>query len=664
MNAADQVLFADAAKAVGEAWSRGWAPPNSIPPSEWAEANVYVGGAEKGPYRIDRTPYAREPMDCLSVDSPVQDVALMWAAQTGKSQLVNNLLAYWASIEPAPMMHVQPTLNMAKRYSHSRIAPLIATSPALRAIFAPKRSRDESSTTLYKEFAGGVVVIAGANSAADLRSLAVRYAQCDEVDGYPMDVDGEGDPLELVRARQTTYEPIRKTLYTSTPTDDHTSRIKPLFERWSREYFHVPCPHCGQHQRLVREQLKWDPAAQQAPWYECAGCHQQIDERHKATMLAAGVWVAENPGAAGGYARSFHLNALYSPLGWYSWRQFVDEYLAAEAAKARGDTTKWKPFVNTRLAETFKDETETSDPRKLRERAEAYALRVVPAGACILTASADVQGNRIEFLVVGWGEGDECWIVDRGVLWGEPADLLSGKDDRLDQQLRTVYRNVHGNELRIMATAIDSGGHYTHDVYMFTRQRRHRHIFAVKGESRPSKPVLGRPVPVDIDYRGTKVKGGAQLWFIGADTGKELIYNRLRIEAPGPGYIHHSNQLDEDFYEQLCSEVIRLVYHRGRARREWVLPGGKRNEVLDMMVYNVAAAVYAGVTRVTAARWEELRRTLGPSLFASPADAPAPVAAIVEATPSERVTPAPVVTTPPPASSWLGERGRDWLNRG
>lgn len=674
-----ELTLAPAAPIVGTAWADGWAPPASIKPSEWAEANIHVGGVEKGPYSTARTPYAREPMDCLAIDSPVQDVALIWAAQTGKSQIINNLLGYWARVEPAPIMLVQPTLNVAKRYSHRRIAPLIANSPALREVFATRRSRDEASTTLMKEFTSGVLVIAGANAAADLRSMDVRYELLDEIDAYPQDVDGEGDPIELARGRQTTYEPVRKTLYTSTPTDELSSRIKPLFTSWTQEYFHVPCPFCGHHQRLEFARLKWEPDAPDAPWYECAGCNGKIDERHKATMLPAGVWVADNPGAGGGTARSFHLSGLYSPLGWYSWRHLVRAYLKAEEAKTKGDTALWKPFLNMRLAETYKEAADTSDPGKIKERAEAYALRTPPAEVGILTAACDVQGNRIELLVIGWGEGEESWVIDRAVFWGDPAELLSGKDSRLDDALRTVYRNVHGAELRIVATAIDSGGHYTHDVYMFCRQRRHRHIFAVKGESRPSKPVLGKPTPVDIDYRGSKVKGGAQLWFVGSDTGKELVYNRLRIEAAGPGCIHHSTELDGDFYDQLCSEVIRLVSHRGRTRREWVLPAGRRNEALDMMVYNVAAAIYAGIPRMTAARWDELRRTLGPSLFTGPVaepaaatDAPAPAAspAPVSAAPLSEQPTASAVPTPvapraptPARSDWLGDRTRDWLKR-
>lgn len=655
--------LASAAPVVNKAWADGWAPPPSINVTAWAEKHIVVSGAEKGDYRADRTPYVREVLDCMSVDSPVQDVALMWAAQTAKSTVLNNCIGYWAAIEPASIMLVQPTLNMAKRYSRRRISKLIQESATLRELFVTSRSRDEASTTLMKDFIGGVLVIAGANSAPDLRSIDVRYAQMDEIDGYPRDVDGEGDPCELVTARQTTYEPVRKTMYTSTPTDELSSRIKPLFMQWTQEYYHVPCPHCGAYQKLEFDRLKWTADATEV-WYECSACASRIDERYKAQMLPQGAWVAANPGVGKGRARSFHLNALYSPLGWYSWARLVEQYLKAVAAKDRGDRTLWKVFVNTRLAETSKEDDETSDPKKIQARAEVYALRTVPECACILTAAADVQGNRIELLVIGWGEGDECWVIDRAVFWGDPSELLSGKDARLDDALRATYRNVHGHDLRIVAAGVDSGGHYTHDVYMFARQRRHRHIFAVKGESRPGKPVLGKPVPVDVDYRGSKIKGGAQLWFVGTDTGKDLIYNRLRIAAPGPGYIHTSTELEPDFYEQLVSEAIRLVYYRGRPRREWILPAGRRNEILDMMNYNVAAAIYAGVTRMTAARWEELRRTLGPSLFTTAvtssttadsdqgASAPVPAAAAPEA-------PAPA----PAAGSWLGDRTQNWLRR-
>lgn len=625
-------MFQDGGATYAEGWAAGWAPPLAMLVSEWAEANMVLSGkaaSEPGPYRVNRTPYCREPMDAMAASSPAEEVVLIWGAQTGKSTIANACLGYWADIEPAPVMFVQPTLTLAKRYSRQRISPLVEDCKALREKFATNRSRDESNTTLMKDFRGGVLVMAGANSAADLRSMPVRYLLLDEVDAYPQDVDGEGDPCELAEKRQSTFA-RKKRIRTSTPGDELISRIEPAFEASSRARYHVPCPHCGGLQALKWANIKWRENDPRTAHYVCEHCGAEIEEHHKATMLpelghgGLARWVHEDPEAKGGRVRGYHLSTLYSPLGWVSWAQLVQEFLDAKRAADLGDVTTLKTFVNTRLAETWKDQGDQADPHALAARAKAhddYTLGTVPAGALILTGAADVQGNRIEWKVKGWGRDEESWLVDHLVIWGDPADLLSGKDSRLDEAERRTYTNAAGKELRIAAVAIDSGGHHTHDVYMHCRNRRARHVFAVKGQSQPGKPILGRPSDVEVNYRGTRMKRGAQVWPVGADTAKELIYGRLRVESPGPGFMHFPTDLGEDYFAQLTAEKLVTKYHKGRPRREWVLPKGRRNEALDLEVYAMAAAHYAGITRMRPHHWEALERALAPDLF-SPTGAP------------------------------------------
>ena len=193
-----EMLSADALEAA--LWREFMAPPPLLTVTQWAERHRILSGkdsAEPGPYRVMRTPYAREPMDCLSAHSPVEEVVLMWGAQTSKTTIGSNWLGYLADLNPGPIMVVQPTLDMAKRYSRQRLVPMIEESPRLRLKMRENRSRDEANTTLLKEFPGGFLAIAGANSASGLRSMPVRDLFTDEEDGYPMDVDGEGDPVQL-----------------------------------------------------------------------------------------------------------------------------------------------------------------------------------------------------------------------------------------------------------------------------------------------------------------------------------------------------------------------------------------------------------------------------------------------------------------------------------
>jgi phage terminase large subunit GpA-like protein len=414
----------------GSSWRRRRCSTSPSGPSSTA-ASPSTESAEPGPYRVTRTPYAREPQDCMSRAQPVEEVVLMWAAQTSKTTVMLNCLGAAIGTNPGPIMIVWPTNTVAKRNSRQRVAPLLSESEQLAGKVAANRSRDKANTTMLKEFDGGILVIAGANSAADLRSTPVRDLYLDEVDNFPLDVDGEGDPSKLAEARQTTFA-RRKRLRSSTPTTKGFSRIESAFDGSDRCRYHVPCPHCGTFQALEfgadkAHGLKWDKGPDGAPLiatvrYVCAAGGCEIREHEKGTMLARGVWVAENPGAQNGKVRGFHLSGLYSPLGWLSWRQVALEWHEAMQAVARGDLTLLRVFVNTRLAETFEEQGDKADEHALKRRAAPdLPLRQVHRACYVCTMGIDVQGDRLEAYVWAWGRGMERQLVDRAIFYGDPS---------------------------------------------------------------------------------------------------------------------------------------------------------------------------------------------------------------------------------------------------
>lgn len=634
----------DAEQVVAGAWSSGWEPPPLLSVSEWADERRMLSSkssAERGPWRTERTPYLREIMDCLSATSPVEEVVFMKGAQIGGTECGLNWLGYVIDVEPAPVMMVQPTTNTAKRFSKQRIAPMIEDSDVLSAKVKESRSRDSGNTTLMKDFDGGVLVVAGANSASDLRSMPVRYLFLDEVDAYPSDVDEEGDPVALAIKRTSTFA-RRKILKVSTPTLKDWSKIEAAYLASDRRLFEVPCPHCGHYQALRWSGIRWPEGRPEAAAYVCEDCGAEIPEHHKTGMLAAGRWAAQAPGAR---AAGFHLSSLYSPLGWESWASLAVQFVAAKAKADGGDISLLKAFVNTALAETWEDDGERVEKGELQQRAEPYPLRFVPQGGMRLTGAADVQGNRIEVKAKAWGPGEQSWVVDYQVFHGEPRDMLTGADTRLADWIATRYAHESGKTLAMSAVAIDSGGHHTQEVYAFSRARRFVaagedtvHVIAIKGQSVSGKPVIGKPSDVDVNWKGAKLKRGAQVWPIGTDTAKGVIYNRLRITAAGPGCLHFSHELPPEYYEQLTAERLVTKYHRGRAKLEWVKAAARRNEALDLEVYNLAAAFYAGIPLMTAAQWARLERALAPDLFtpAAPVQTPGPE------------TPAAAVASPAP----------------
>ncbi len=615
--------FSDAWGAAVEAFSDGFSPPQALTVTQWADQHRMLsskGAAEPGPYRSDRTPYLRLPMELLSESSEVEQVVLMFGAQVGKSESGNNWLGYIIDICPGPVMAVQPTTDTAKRYSRQRITPMIEETPRLRTKVRENRSRDDANTTLAKDFPAGTLVIAGANSAAGLRSMPVRFLFLDEIDAYPLDVDGEGDPIALAERRTATFA-RRKVLKTSTPTTRGFSRIEQAFDAGDRCRYWVPCPHCGEHQVLRWAQLQWTRDDVGAPIpgtvaYACVHCAALIQEHHKPAMLAAGEWRGERER---GQVASFHLPALYSPLGWYSWEQAVAEFYEANEAAKAGDVSKLKVWTNTVLAETWEEQGDKVSENDLAQRARPIDRRGVIADCSVLTCGVDVQGDRLEAFVWGWGRGETSQLVEHEIFYGSPAE--GAVWTALDALLETQFAHASGARLLIDCTAIDSGGHHTQEVYHYARTRGWKRVIAIKGASESGKPVLGKPRDIDVSFRGSKIRGGVKLWPVGSDTGKATIYGRLRVIEPGPGYVHIGQWVPRDVLEQLTAERLVTKYHKGRPRLEWMKPAGRRNEALDCAVYALAAAHWLGVPRWREPDWQKADgRIRQADLLAPPAE--------------------------------------------
>lgn len=606
-------------------------PRDPLTVDAWADRYRVLAGetsAEPGPWRTARTPYLRQIMADLSDDSQFEEVVLMFGTQLGKSESGLNWIGYGIHHDPGPVMLILPTVDISKRFSKQRLAPMIRETPALRERIRESRSRDSGNTTLVKEFPGGILVVTGANSAAGLASMPSRMLYADEVDDYPDDVDGQGEPLGLATARQDTFSRRRRLLSSSPKRPPGFSTIERRFDAGTRFRYWVPCPHCGEHQVLewggkeVAHGLKWRGSDPATAHYVCAHCGAEISEHAKPQMLAGGEWRSENPDAK---VRSYHLSSLYSPLGWLSWATIVREFLEAAEALSTGVTAPMKTWVNTRLAKTWAEPGARLAVHQLRERATrtgAHRLREVPVCALILTAGVDVQDNRVEVSVWGWGPGDESALVDHTVLPGEPSqpELWA----RLDAYLSTRFRRSSGASLGVEAVAIDTGGHFTHTVYGYVRERSPgrrvvaggaawvQRVFAVKGLDRPGMPVKGRGNPVDVNWRGQMIKRGVMLWMVGVNSAKDALYARLRHERPGPGYVHLPADVTEEWCEQMTAEArVQARTARG-VRMVWSCPQGKRNEAWDCAVYALFAAHALGVERYTSTMWDKLAERIAP----------------------------------------------------
>ena len=610
------------AGAYRDAFLEGLQPPPDLSVSDWADRHRIISGryaAEPGPWSTDRTPYLREIMDSLGPSCRARRVSFMKGSQVGATEGPGcNWVGYVIDHRPGPMLVVQPSLGDAQKFSQQRLDTMIEDAEVLRRKVSEKKSRESGNTTLLKTFAGGILVLSGCLSARSLRSMPVRDIFMDEVDDYPQDLDGEGDPVMLAERGQRTFF-RRKTLLASTPTIDGRSRIQNEFEDSDQSYYLVPCPHCDHRQRLEwgdgeSHGLRWDgDDVNEAPAtarYICAGCKGEIFEHQKTAMLAAGTWVAKYPERSGRH-RGFHLSALYSPLGWFSWADAVEQFL-----KSKGNPDKLRVFVNQTLGEVWKEQGDLPDWKELyRRRREDLEIGIVAPGGLVLTAGVDVQADRLEILVRAWGFELESWVVDYVVLPGKPTEAEVWKN--LDRVLNHTYsRADKGPDMRIRSMAIDCAYQGT-PVYAY--QRRHAaggRVFAVRG--RDDFPMLvGGLRSVDFNRKGKRIRRGAKFWPLGVGEAKRELFGWLNQEPPlnpsedgfPPGWVHFP-MMPQEFFEQLCSEQLVRRRIRGKARYIWE-PIRERNEVLDCSVYSRAAAAIVGLDRWKKKDWDSAREALG-----------------------------------------------------
>jgi phage terminase large subunit GpA-like protein len=583
----------------------GLRPEQALTVSEWADKHRRLSSkasAEPGPWRTNRTPYLREPMDCLSSNSSVQRVVMMFAAQTGKTEAGANWLGYVIDHAPGPMLLVQPTVEMAKRLSKQRLESLITETPVLAEKIAPSRSRDSGNTMFAKDFPGGMMLLTGSNSATGLRSTPCRYIFCDEIDAFPSDVDGEGDPVSLAEKRATTFA-RRKILLTSTPTVKDFSRIEAEYERSDQRRFYVPCPCCSVMQWLKWPQLKWENNDPVTAAYECEVCHERFAEIHKPAMLRNGEWRATAP--SNGKTAGFQLSGLYSPLGWLSWADMVDDFL-----RAKTDAPMLKSFVNTRLAETWEEDFASKvSADGLLDRCEHYQAAMVPEGGLALTVGVDVQDNRLAISVWAWGREEEGWLLDHQEIYGDPSRQELWK--QLDEVVLREWPHAVGPAMRPDVVAIDSGGHFTAEVYQYARERARQGVVAIKGQSQRGKPPIGKGSKVDVNHQGRTLKRGAVVYLVGGDTVKTTLFGRLKHNEQGAGFLHFHMGTTGEYFEQLTAEKQVLRYNRGGfPTREWVKKPSARNEALDCLVYAYAALnlMYQRFDRRTI--WDQLEKRL------------------------------------------------------
>lgn len=585
---------------------RGLKPDPIIPPSEWADLYRELPdvSAESGRFRTARTPYVIEPLNRLGVHDPAQKIIVKKGSQVGFTELANNWLGYIIDVAPAPMLYVMPTDTMMKDTSKNRIAKMIESTPRLRERIKPSRSRESSNTLLYKEFEGGFVKFVGANSPVGLASTAVRYVYMDEIDRYPMSVDGEGSALGLGETRTSTFGARKKLFYTSTPTLKGSSAIDIEFDKTGQRFYNIPCPRCGEFIILNFQQLRYEVGRYDEVKYECPHCAELIPERMKPSMLSKGQWIPLYPDREDGVVYGYHLSAMYSPYGWYSWGQMVREY-----EESKGDIPKTIVFANTKLGECYEEAPgDKPDWETIYDRAHNDKNKYEPnkpfASVVFLTAGVDVQADRLEVNIIGWMKGKISQQIDYRVLLGD-----TDKDEvwkQLTEIINGSWIREDNQEITLRKVAIDSN-YNTATVHEFVKRFPISKVVAIQGRHKLDG-YFAPPRTVEYTVKGKKLKN-AKLFGVGVNTIKKELYGFLKLsidretgEVPN-GYCHFLAKEPSFFRGLTAEELTQVVNRRGFAEYVWVKKY-ERNEPLDTFIYARAAAAMCGMDNWSIDRWE------------------------------------------------------------
>jgi phage terminase large subunit GpA-like protein len=585
--------------------ARALLPPPELLISEWAERyGVLAAESSSEPGRWTAIPYQIAMMDACC-HPEIERITVKKSARIGYTKIVGHLIGYHVHQDPCSILVVLPTIDDAEGWSKEELTPTVEQTDVLRELIAPMKARSTGNTILRKSYPGGIIHAVGANSARGFRRITVRIVIFDETDGYPPSAGSEGDQEKLGETRAATAW-NRKIIKGSTPTDEDGSRIDRSWKESSQGHYVLTCPACGgEHIRrllppdkpiIIRgESMPVSALDMETAHWICPACSHQIPHRKHRSMIAAGWWKGEDwewrhgtgfellPTFRGHIG--FHLWAGYGYSPHATPRKLIDEYL-----QVRDDPELHKTFVNTVLGETWSEPGEQLDADVLAARAEKYPAEV-PDGVVWIDAGVDVQGDRLELEVVGWGAGEESWSLDYQVLIGDPAQ------DDVWRDLEDVWESgrwarADGTQIRLSAMAIDSG-YLPRRVYRFCAKLKAEHVYPIKGRAGAYPVIEDRTLRVR--RRAKRARGGAAPELVGVDEAKTILFRRLRgIIAPGPGFCHFPEGRPLEWYRQLTAAKLVTRYQRGgRVIREW-LKSYIADEALDCRNYAYAALLLAG----------------------------------------------------------------------
>ena len=618
--------------------------PELITLEEWARKHFYLS-AESSYVEQAWTPwwFQRPIMHCIGNDD-IKEVIWRKPARVGATKIILAAIGYFAQHKRRNQILWQPTDEDRDEFVKTELDPMLRDVKVMQSVFPAFLRRDKDNTLQQKKFLGSMLHLKGGKAAKNYRRVSADTGYWDEYDAFDANIEKEGDPgtLGVKRLEGATFP---KAVFATTPKLDGFSNIQKREREADLQVApHFTCPDCGELIRLTwggadePHGFKWSKNEPSSVRHVCPECGSMLTQAQYLAAVQTGPCLYRSEEGV-----TLDLDGVFrDPLGqvirpperiafigvWsaYSsnvdWVSIVRDFLAADREAGEGKKEKLQTFINTTLGEYWGDDYEQTDEHELRARAEPFRLGTVPMGCLLLGASIDTQPNRLECAVWGWGRGCERWTIHHQIFWGNPNE--DAVWDELDDFLfKFEFQHASGKRLLIQAACIDTGGHNTHAVYNWVAKHSRRKVFALKGRSGRERSIKDGAGSVDIDWRGRKRKNGLVLWHVGTNHAKDVLHACLQITKPGPGYIHLSDELSDEWIRQFTGEA-RTTRRRANGAEEsaWTATR-KRVEAWDCATYAIWLEVQLGLDKKPAKFWDDLEQLVQPAnqdLFASPQD--------------------------------------------
>ncbi len=583
-----------------------WRPPERMDPVRWANEYIFMPkeiATVSKKWSEFHYPYQAGVIEAF-FEPGIEKIVMKWGTQLGKTVVLLSILNIIAGNRPAPAIIITATRDSAKKFSQTRLYPMFKASPIIGAKLPPEHKQQDYFVSLDSM----PIYIGWSGSEISTAETTTKYIFCSEVDKWSRKASLESDPLELIKERRKAYISGFKILMEGTPTIDGISRIDNEYKESDRRSYHVPCPYCGEFQALSMGQIKGGKdkdgitrspqEARKHAYYECLKCNKAIHDSHKMEMLRGGKWVREgqevqkngkiigepaNPGRTAG----FHLSSVYSNA--ISFGEMLQNFL-----EVRKDPIKLQNFVNSWLADTWKEKVDETEPDVIASLAETYPAGMVPAGVRVLTAGVDTQKDHHWFVIRGWGYGEESWLIRQGRAesWQHVVQEL----------FQTQYKRVDTDETLGIRLALFDSGYRTDEVYQVCRANMDR-ARATKGhQTLPGHPWKITHVDKDPNT-GKTLQGSVSLVHVDTHYFKDKIMRLVNTDPGSLGAWHLHEEPEYEYLRQFCSEHKALVRDRktGKHKYIWRLNAGSTdNHLWDCEVLAVVAAALIGVPAMRA----------------------------------------------------------------